>query len=265
MARSEGYPVNDFLKLMAEAEEPKPPEAGSFAIEAVDDPDRMARVVIKRIFTNADGVLTLRKLSEDYFEYERGVYRRRPDDEIKSAVHRAVKAEFDARNCELQKRWTGEGDPPAAHKVSRALISNVMGAMDSKIILPETTRRSAWIGPPLTSGKNIIAMGNGLLDVDALLAHQSKVLHAHTPADRLQGAGYVDLGKDTLVQDKTVRNAILVVEFTDDGIRAIAVGRGVGRAGHLDRCEGELGERRCGNGQGQTEYQGCEHSLSRHR
>lgn len=172
--------VDDFLRLVDQAEPAKPLEQEVTAKEAVDDPDRLARLYLLTRCAAEGGERTLRYWRESWMRWDGTVYRDTANGEIDGDVHRVVKVEFDRANCELVANWDGEGEPPNAIKITRGLITNVLDAIRSMVIVPATIETPIWLDAAAGKSKNVLAMENGLLSLDALFDHKPEVLIPHS-------------------------------------------------------------------------------------
>jgi P4 family phage/plasmid primase-like protien len=170
-----------FRKLLAAAEEPKPPEKGLTPNEAADDPHRLARLFISQRCNHADGP-TLHRYREEWCRWDGSAYRILPEEELRAELLQSVKAEFDRINLIAQKLAKEEGgSPPKVQKITKGLIANVAQALESLTVVPGTTEAPSWWDGQKWIGRNFIALSNGLLDLDALFAEKANVLLPHTP------------------------------------------------------------------------------------
>jgi putative DNA primase/helicase len=173
-------PVEEFWKLLETAEQAKPLGRDEAAKEAIDDPDGLGRSFMQEEGTNANGELTIRRHRENSYRNDGAVFRETADDEIRAAVHRFVKAKLDQANIDLAASWDGEGEPPNVIKVSRGLITNVLDAIESRVIVPGNISLPVWLGDGAGRPTDVLLMENGLLDLGALLANKSDVLLPHS-------------------------------------------------------------------------------------
>lgn len=152
------------------------------AIEADDDPHRLSRVNLEHYAAETGGA-TIRYWREEWYTWtkSRGCYRKIGERELRAKMGLAIKKEFDRINLERQK--LGDDDePPVAKKVTCGLLTNVMLATASTQIVPAHAEAGSLIRVnERPAKKNWIAMRNGILDVDALLAGEDDVLRPHTP------------------------------------------------------------------------------------
>jgi P4 family phage/plasmid primase-like protien len=169
-----------FRDLLAAAVAPAPPERGLTPLEAPDDPHRLARLFLAEACQHTDG-LTLRFWREEWHRWDGSAYRVLPEKELRAELTRSAKAEMDRVNLAAQRRADGENKPPAVRKVSNGLITNVELALASMTVWPGTLEPPTWWDDRAGTRRNLIALRNGILDLDALFADRAEVLLPHTP------------------------------------------------------------------------------------
>jgi len=165
---------------------PRPSKKPTTApIEAPDNYHRLARVNLERYSRHtADGNGTLRYWRNEWYKYDGTCYRKIDTDELKAKVGQAVREEFERIAAEEYAEWeaSGDGDPPKVRNVGQALISNVLFATAQLCILSGTVELNTWIGGDgLNSTHRFVALRNGILDIDALLAGEPDHLKPHSP------------------------------------------------------------------------------------
>jgi putative DNA primase/helicase len=169
-----------FRELLAAADEPTPPEKGLAPNEAVDDPHRLARLFIDQRCQHADG-LTLRYWRESWHRWEGSAYREVSDAELRAELTQVVKAEMDRINLIAQELAESDGPPPTVRKITKGMMSNVELALASLTVLAGAAEPPVWWDGREWHRRNLIALSNGLLDLDALFAGKAEVLLTHTP------------------------------------------------------------------------------------
>ena len=153
-------------------------------LENDDDPHRLARVNLARYNTHHDG-RTIAYWREEWYVWKKSAYRKISEKELRAKVCRAVKDEFDRIVREKQAMADSvsrDGDEPlVAQRVTRPLIGNVLEATASLTCISGSIETNTWL--PTREPKKYISLGNGLLDIDALLADrpESECLLANTP------------------------------------------------------------------------------------
>lgn len=169
-----------FRKLLGAATDAEPPIAVA-PIEAADDPHRLARLFIKEHCEHADG-RTLRYWREEWQHFDGRSYRPLPDAELRGESTASVKAEMDRLNLIAQQLAAAKNEkPPAVRKITKGMIGNIELALGSMTCLPSTVEPPSWWDGREWQRRNIIAMSNGLLDLDALFAGRADVLLPHSP------------------------------------------------------------------------------------
>jgi putative DNA primase/helicase len=154
--------------------------------EAVDDPDRLARHFLFQRHSHHTGAHTLIYWRQDWLRWDGAGYYATLEDELRAAVHAEVKAEFDRHNQAALKHWAAKGKSdhgkkPTAIKVTRGTITNVVDALQKMVILDSSVEPPAWIGGHRMGPRNLIAMKNGLLDLDKYFAGKADCLRENSP------------------------------------------------------------------------------------
>ncbi len=160
----------DLLKLVDSAPvvRPQDPAAtGSQAIEADDDPHRLARLFLNLHHLHADG-FTLRLWRQEWWAWNGHRYHVVDERDLKANITATIKAEFDRINIEKQASPSDDGEGHT-QRVTRTLVNNTMGAIESMVTVP------AYLMQPVTIGDrgrqpHMIAFTNGILNIDAALA-----------------------------------------------------------------------------------------------
>jgi P4 family phage/plasmid primase-like protien len=140
-------------------------------VEADDDPHRLARVNLDN-YQNKHG----RRLvywRDEWYRWKNGKYTRIEITELRAKVSNSIRLEFERLwPAKLQaylgwKQTSGQGSdsgPPPIQRVTRQLVSNVIGAMEGLCALSGSIEMASWI--PDRSRPHYVAMGNGILDLD---------------------------------------------------------------------------------------------------
>lgn len=153
--------------------------------ESPDNYHRLARINLeryRRATPNGNG--TLRFWRNEWYKYDGQCYRKIDLDELKAKVGQSIKEEFDRVNAYELANWSSDKKPPTVRNVSQGLVANVIFATAQMCLLSGTVELNSWIdGPCKSNGGNrrYLAMRNGILDVDALLAGESDYLKPHSP------------------------------------------------------------------------------------
>jgi P4 family phage/plasmid primase-like protien len=123
------------------------------AVEAVDDPHRLARAYLKEHHEHPDGP-TLRRYRDQWHEWDGASYRIVEDKEVNSKLDRAIKAEFDRANRLEVRRWLLAGKKneegkkikePDARKVTTRLVGDVAAALAGMVLVPGDLVQPAWL------------------------------------------------------------------------------------------------------------------------
>jgi P4 family phage/plasmid primase-like protien len=156
------------------------PQATTAAVqEALDDPHRLARLFLRLEVRHPDRARVV-FFREQFWEWTGGTWVAVPDTEMRGRLAHFCKAQLDRDSALVAAEWDGKGEPPKVPKVTLALVSNVMQALSGDVLLPQDTPMPCWLGDG-PRHCNYIALRNGLLDVDALLAGGEEPLLRHTP------------------------------------------------------------------------------------
>lgn len=153
-------------------------------IEADDDPHRLARVNLER-YARFQNQATIRFWRNEWYTWkpDRGCYRLISEDELKAHLTKSIKQEFDRINLAAQAEATKD-EPKPSYKVTRSLIQNVMLATASMTVVSDTVEPMTWLyADGRRQRRNLIAMTNGLIDLDALMrdAPPEEVIIPHSP------------------------------------------------------------------------------------
>ncbi|MEX2025863.1 MAG: phage/plasmid primase, P4 family, partial [Pirellulaceae bacterium] len=147
-------------------------------IEADDDPHRLARVNLEQYAAATNG-RTLRYWRSEWYVWKQTNYVKIDEKEFKAKLSLFCKSEFDRCNLEAQERYEylvragrlkddDDKGQPVTKKVSTAIISNVVLATAGITNLSSAIEPMTWI--PTRERKSYIALRNGILDIDALMA-----------------------------------------------------------------------------------------------
>jgi|GEM_PF-896120 phage/plasmid primase, P4 family, C-terminal domain len=164
------------------------------ALEEDDDPHRLARVNLDSYSAQADGA-TIRYWREEWYTWKpsRACYRKIETDELRAKITASIKAEFDRlwhEEMAEYEAWRKSAEydrdedkgPPRARRVKRDLVANVLAATGSLTCIPSSVELMTWISEGIRERRPYIAMLNGLIDLDKLLADadESEVILPHS-------------------------------------------------------------------------------------
>jgi P4 family phage/plasmid primase-like protien len=151
---------DEFYKLIAQAAEPEPVDAGSVKVPASEiDPVQEARRILRQL---QDGKHNkIRHHRGEFWRYTGGRYLCTTDDEVVSAVYTAL--------------------DPFAFKITRSAVANVISALKAETQLPDAKDAPFWLDDVKGSNR-IIALQNGLVDLGELIETGTAELRPHTAA-----------------------------------------------------------------------------------
>lgn len=150
---------DELYKLMAEAEEPEPPDGGTAKVDAgFLDPMIEARRILAQ--TQHDGRNTIQHHRAEFWRWAAGRYVRTTDDEIRCAIYRSI--------------------DPIAHHIGSGVVSNIFAALKAETQLTDSREAPFWIGN--AGPARVLSFKNGLVDLDALIESEDAELMLHTPA-----------------------------------------------------------------------------------
>ena len=181
---NEGHTFED-LEQLADQVEPVvvSQEAGSnaTAIEADDDPHKLARMNLAR-YAAANNGATIKFWRDEWYIWKGNRYRKIPKGELIAKLNMAIKTEFDRLNIDEQAN--SKKDVKTARKVTKTIVSNVLDATKGMTVVPSHIELGTWLDDQagIRERRNYVAMENGILDVDSLLADSDDVMIPHSPA-----------------------------------------------------------------------------------
>ena len=151
-------------------------------VESFDDPTRLAKLYLAKGCERSDG-LTLRYWREQWCRWDGTAYKVLPDSELRAHLQQVIHAEFVRIHLLQLKAWQvkPEGRKPTVRKITKALISNTELALASLTVLAATVEQPSWWDGSGWTKRNLIALQNGLFDLDAFFARQAEILLPHTP------------------------------------------------------------------------------------
>ena len=118
---------------------------------------------------------------EEFWQWGGKRWRATPDSEMKAMLaHYCRKQLEEAQRSQLAPAF-GEDRPQTIPKVTRELVANVMQAIAGDTLLSRDTPQPCWLGESGPEQHPYLALGNGILDVDAFLAGAASPLRPHSP------------------------------------------------------------------------------------
>lgn len=150
-------------------------KASEWIDESEDDPQRLARVNLKVYEEGHQGRLVYWR--DEWWKWKTGKYRRIEGSELRAKVWAAVRAEFE--RCWRERVKTGDDKP--IRKVTKALVGNVVGALESICCIPSSVPMPCWM--PDRSQPHYVSTLNGILDLDAVFGKKpvEKWMIEHSP------------------------------------------------------------------------------------
>jgi len=151
-------------------------------LEAEDDPHRLARVNLDRYAAATNGG-TIRYWRDEWFTWkpDRACYRKIAENELRAKIGESIKSEFDRINL-IEQQSSEDETPPNTRKVTKTIVTNVMNATGTSQIVPYSVEPMTWIGADGKRARhNYVAMKNGVLDLDRLLADEDDCILPHSP------------------------------------------------------------------------------------
>lgn len=146
--------------------------------ESEDDPHRLARVNLEHYERDHDGRLVYWR--DEWWKYKAGYYRQIASGELRAKITASIRKEFE--NCWRARQDKGgdEAKQPV-RKVTKPLVGNVIGAMESMVARSGNVTMPCWL--PDRRPRNYLSMANGILDLDALFADAEleQCLLPHSP------------------------------------------------------------------------------------
>ncbi len=168
------------------------PEPSSAVNERVDDPHRVARLVLEKAFGHPDRP-TLLFWRDEAYSWCGTRWDVLPEAALRGTIAQVTKAFFDEENVEAVREWESNGglDPetgkrvrkPTCKPVTVALTGNVRQALSGIVLVPDTVEPPAWLedgrgNPPAA---DLVAFENALVHLPSLAAGKQKFSLRHTP------------------------------------------------------------------------------------
>lgn len=186
---AEGATRSDFDRLIDQAEVIADPGPIIKPNESDDDYHRLARVNLQQ-YASRHGGRTLRYWRDEWYVWKDTHYRRITEKELRAKITYSVKREFDRINIQKiedyeHRKSKGEikdeedKGPPFVKKVSISLLASVLNATAGMTNLSSSVEPMTWL--PTRQRKNYVAMANGIIDMDAVIADRDDYLIPHSP------------------------------------------------------------------------------------
>jgi P4 family phage/plasmid primase-like protien len=126
---------------------------------------------------------TLRFWRGQFWEWTGTQYDRLEAPDLRGQVTEAVKREFHrvAEVVQAAKKKSDDGEKAHVLYVTRSVVSDVIQALQGMVLVPASVEQPTWFPPKSDCHNRYIAMTNGLVDVDALVAGDAVTPVPHTP------------------------------------------------------------------------------------
>lgn len=131
-----------------------------FIEEYDDDPQRLARINVDQYKKEHGGRLIF--WCDEWMKWRDGRYKKIKPADLKAKVWFAIRDEFE--KCYQERRKAGE--KAKIQRVTRSLVSNVIGAMESVCAVSWSIPMPCWL--PDRSRPHYVSAKNGILDLDAV-------------------------------------------------------------------------------------------------
>jgi putative DNA primase/helicase len=150
-------------------------------LEHHDDPHRLAQAYLHPSRSEIAFRRSLKFWRDDFWVWDSRRYRRHAIYDLSAEVTTVIKQDFD--RWARRRKVTEKGDKPKVAKVTRSLVSNVIQALKGLTLVAAEIEQPEWIGFTKRPGGTLLAVANGLVDLDRLIAgEQKKVLLPHSAA-----------------------------------------------------------------------------------
>lgn len=148
--------------------------------EAPDDPHRLARVNLA-CYASRHGGRTLRFWRDEWYVWKRNRYQKISAGELRAKITAAVKCEFDRlyrQELAAAEASSRDGqEPPVVRKVTMPIVSATLQSTTGMTCIPGACEFGTWL--PDRTERAYVAMENGILDLDAMMADHDDVLLPH--------------------------------------------------------------------------------------
>jgi P4 family phage/plasmid primase-like protien len=154
-------------RLVAESRLPVEPKEASTGYFEDKNPHALAQEILSRHYQHT-GILTLRFYSGKWYLWHDGYYQPVPNDELQARVN--------GRLNELLR------ENHSNRQATKRFVVDVIEALKSQCLVEGNIKMPAWIGERPRIGKgDLLAMSNGLLDIEGVLDGEDNPLHEPTP------------------------------------------------------------------------------------
>ena len=148
--------------------------------EGLCDPHRLAKAYLRARCLPPRFDWALKYWRQDWWVWDGRRYCRWSALDLRAEVTTYVKELLDRWTKAAAAKSADDEEKATVPPVTSSLITNVLRALSGLVLVPTTIDQPAWIGR--SSGRGtVIAMSNGLVDLEGLLAGKTDVLRRHCP------------------------------------------------------------------------------------
>jgi putative DNA primase/helicase len=175
---------------------PQPASSEDFSADSQipeedDDPHRLARIYIRR--HKHKGGYGLKFWRQQFWAWDGRRYIQTDAEQIRAELTKSIKLEFDLvwkRKKEEYEAWrtspyydeNSDRGEPKVMRVTTGIVANAFAALKSLVVLPDIIEPMTWLLDSRSGeSRPYISMGNGILNLDALLDLREDCLLPHTP------------------------------------------------------------------------------------
>jgi P4 family phage/plasmid primase-like protien len=178
----------DALRRLLDAQPDVEVQDAIHPLEATDDPCKLARQFLLCEAHHPDRPVLVH-YQEQFWTWGGMAWATVPDSRFRGQVTKFCKKQLDEENAYTVAHWTKNTEPPKVPKVTTGLVGNVLQALTGDVPVPHEAMQPTWLGSDprprqKDKGRGVpayVAVRNGILDVEGLLAGEHDVLLPHTP------------------------------------------------------------------------------------
>jgi len=142
------------------------------------DPHHQADVFRGRYGLEGNGNQVLRFYGDQWWTYDGRRYTLLPPGELRARVTLSIQRSFESSKASASD---DKGKPRRRPGVTRSLVSDTIQALGSLQLVPGSVEQPAWLGAKAARPRaGYIAMENGLVDVEAVVAGKVNVVRPHS-------------------------------------------------------------------------------------
>ncbi|MHB1426215.1 MAG: DNA primase family protein [Gemmataceae bacterium] len=151
--------------------------------ESVTDPHRLAQQWLRQCARHERPGDCAAYFRQSFLLWKDRRWNAIPDHEMRADLNRFIRHLLEDEIRSLPKDQANSENKKAVviPAVTTKLVADVLAAIQSLVLVPQTVEQPSWRGADHPGRRNWIALRNGLLDLDAILAGSTPVLRPHTP------------------------------------------------------------------------------------